>query len=43
MKAKFASSCHSCGAQIKPGKEIAKDPSGKWVHKHCTEEILDLP
>jgi hypothetical protein len=43
MKAKFASSCYSCGAPIKQGKEIAKDQSGKWVHQHCVEESLDLP
>ncbi len=43
MKAKFASSCYSCGAPIKVGKEISKDKSGKWVHSHCVEESLDLP
>ncbi len=43
MKAKFSSSCYSCGDQIKQGKEIAKDQSGKWVHKHCVEESVDLP
>ena len=43
MKAKFDSSCTSCGEQIKSGKEIAKDQTGKWVHKHCAPEIIDLP
>ena len=43
MKAKFSSSCVSCGDLIKVGKEISKDNSGTWVHKHCTEETLDLP
>lgn len=43
MKAKFASSCVSCGDEIKRGKEITKDTSGKWVHKHCASETVDLP
>ena len=43
MKAKFSSSCTSCGAQIQPGKEISKDSSGKWVHKHCADESEGLP
>lgn len=38
MKAKFATSCISCGDKIAPGKEIAKNESGKWVHKHCAPE-----
>jgi len=43
MKAKFATSCVSCGDAIKPGKEIAKNNDGRWVHRHCTDETLDLP
>lgn len=43
MKARFSSSCDSCGDQIRPGKEIAKNSSGKWVHKHCCEDYLELP
>jgi hypothetical protein len=42
MKAKFASSCVSCRAEIKPGKEIAKNKEGNWVHRHCIEET-ELP
>jgi len=42
MKAKFTSSCVSCGDEIKRGKEITKDTSGKWVHKHCASETFDL-
>jgi len=42
MKAKFATSCISCGAEIKPGKEISKNNKGNWVHKHCTEDA-ELP
>ncbi|MGQ0772022.1 MAG: hypothetical protein ACT4NT_04545 [Nitrososphaerota archaeon] len=38
MKAKFATSCISCGDQIARGKEIAKNEQGKWVHKHCAPE-----
>ncbi len=42
MKAKFKTSCISCGAEIKPGKEISKNNEGNWVHKHCTEDA-ELP
>ncbi len=42
MKAKFTTSCISCGTEIKPGKEIAKNNEGNWVHKHCTEDA-ELP
>ncbi len=42
MKAKFKTSCISCGAEIKPGKEISKNNEGNWVHKHCTEDV-ELP
>ncbi|MFB5611025.1 MAG: hypothetical protein ACE5R3_03350 [Nitrosopumilaceae archaeon] len=38
MKAKFTTSCISCGAEIKPGKEISKNNAGNWVHKHCAED-----
>jgi len=43
MKAKFNTSCTSCGDQIKAGKEIARDQTGKWVHKYCAVENSDLP
>ncbi len=43
MKAKFSSSCKSCGELIKVGKDIAKDNSGQWLHKHCVEEAIGLP
>ena len=43
MKAKFNSSCASCGEQIKSGKEIAKDQTGKWVHRYCATETMELP
>lgn len=39
MKAKFTTSCISCGEIIKPGKEIAQNNQGKWVHKYCTEDV----
>jgi len=42
MKAKFTTSCISCGAEIKRGKEISKNNEGNWVHKHCTEDA-ELP
>ncbi|HSB50604.1 MAG TPA: hypothetical protein VLC72_04675 [Nitrosopumilaceae archaeon] len=42
MKAKFTTSCISCGAEIKPGKEISKNNEGNWVHKYCAEEA-ELP
>ena len=42
MKAKFKTMCISCNGEITPGKEIGKDDSGNWVHKHCTEEA-ELP
>jgi len=43
MKAKFKTICISCNSEITPGKEIGKDDSGKWVHKHCLTESLELP
>lgn len=43
MKAKFKTICITCDAEITPGKEIAKDNSGKWVHKHCLTESAELP
>jgi len=42
MKAKFKSSCTSCGEIIKPGKEISKNNEGSWVHNFCAED-KDLP
>ena len=43
MKAKFATSCVSCGDKIQPGKEISKNKDEKWVHKHCAEDSEGLP
>ena len=43
MKAKYTTSCMSCGEQITPGKEILKNESGSWVHKYCAEETAELP
>jgi hypothetical protein len=48
MKAKFATSCISCGdkiqpGKIQPGKEIAKNKDENWVHKHCVEDSEGLP
>ena len=43
MKARYAGKCHSCGDDIKIGKEIAKNSDDIWVHKHCVEELVDLP
>ena len=43
MKAKFATSCISCGDKIQPGKEISKNKDEKWVHKHCAEDSEGLP
>ncbi len=42
MKAKFTTPCISCGAEINPGKEIAKNNEGNWVHKYCIEDT-ELP
>lgn len=43
MKAKFKTTCISCNGEINPGKEIAKNDSGNWVHKHCLTESAELP
>jgi hypothetical protein len=43
MKAKFKTTCSECGAPIKVGSEIAKDLSGKWIHKYCSPESDKLP
>ena len=43
MKAKFATSCMSCGDKIQPGKEISKNKDENWVHKHCVEDSEGLP
>ena len=43
MKAKFKTICVSCSGEISPGKEISKNNSGNWVHKHCLTESVDLP
>ena len=38
MKARFSSQCSACGDVIKQGREISRDSSDKWVHKHCVDE-----
>ena len=43
MKAKFSSSCVSCGDKIHLGKEIVKNKDEKWVHKHCVDDTDSLP
>tara|TARA_B110001454_G_C12658105_1_gene408336 strand:+ start:544 stop:675 length:132 start_codon:yes stop_codon:yes gene_type:complete len=43
MKARYAGKCSSCGDGIKIGKEISKNSDDIWVHKHCVEELIDLP
>ncbi len=42
MKAKFSSSCQSCGDLIKVGKDISKDDQGRRLHKFCTEDSANL-
>ena len=43
MKARFDGKCKSCGDDIRKGKEIARNAEDVWVHKHCVEELVDLP
>ena len=43
MKAKFTTSCVSCGEKIQPGKEIGKNSNEQWVHKHCIDDSDGLP
>ena len=43
MKARFEGKCKSCGDDIRKGKEIARNADDVWVHKHCVEELVDLP
>ena len=43
MKARFSTKCSACGAFIEKGKEIAKNEDDNWVHKHCTNELLEMP
>ena len=43
MKAKFSNKCNVCDAFIQKGKEIMKNEDGDWVHKHCVNEILEMP
>ncbi|MEC7711285.1 MAG: hypothetical protein VX587_03130 [Thermoproteota archaeon] len=43
MKARFDGKCKSCGDDIRKGKEIARNADDVWVHKHCVEELVDLP
>ena len=43
MKARFDGKCKSCGDDIRKGKEIARNADQVWVHKHCVEELVDLP
>lgn len=42
MKARFASQCSACGDVIKQGREISRDSSDKWVHKHCVDEAGEV-
>ena len=43
MKARFSTKCTSCDELIEKGKEIAKNEDGGWVHKHCVDEVLEMP
>ena len=43
MKARCSTKCIACDALIEKGKEIAKNEDGSWVHKHCANEILEIP
>ncbi len=43
MKARYNGKCKECGDDIRKGKEIAKNADDVWVHKHCVEELVDLP
>lgn len=43
MKSKFTSTCPACNSEIRQGKEIAKNNDGRWVHKHCCDELAELP
>ena len=43
MKARFATTCASCGDKIVPGREISKNSDENWVHRHCLDEAEGLP
>jgi hypothetical protein len=43
MKARFPGKCCECDEDIVKGKEIAKNEDGNWVHKHCVDEVLEMP
>ena len=43
MKAKFSTKCIVCDAFIQRGKEIMKNDGGNWIHKHCANEIQEIP
>jgi len=43
MKARFSTKCSVCDALIEKGKEIVKNEDENWVHKHCANEILEIP
>ena len=43
MKARFSTKWTSCDEFIEKGKEIAKNEDGDWVHKHCVDEVLEMP
>ena len=43
MKARFPGKCSECNEDIVKGKEIAKNEDGDWVHKHCVDEVLEMP
>lgn len=35
MKARFKNECFICYTVIRPGADIRKSRSGKWVHDEC--------
>ena len=43
MKARFSTKCTACDEFIEKRKEIAKNEDGNWVHKHCVDEVLEMP
>ena len=43
MKARYPGKCVECGAEIKVGKPILKNPAGKWIHAACSDQEEELP
>ena len=43
MKARFSTKCGVCDAFIEKVKEIVKNEDENWVHKHCVDEVLEIP